>query len=363
MQENDFQTIHQLYAQYQALSCDQHKPLKTSLNARMRIILGIHRHDNQKKMDKQLEKTLTMTWNIAWLRIPFWPDSQPPFLEWLRDQAITHLLVLEAKQENEKALNMLRSRYQKSLYFHIRNQAFIPERTIHFDEHVSIMLEEVFYRAWHYLPHYNPYESTFYTWLLTIAKSMLRKPPAKKDSMVTKSADEEDDYHQDGESWIERQQQEDSLAPDQALALHEMGGWLLQTLCRDGGYPWQVLVTLLYKLNYTPQQIEKHMGPQTLIEILAHVKHGFSQVSIRSTDELEYAFHPLEHSLDLTIDQTLGSGDNPSRKSLSHMLNKKAGELKLSDFFGKRPNKNISDWHARTMIRLAKAVESEDAIT
>jgi len=136
-----------------------------------------------------------------------------------------------------------------------------------------------------------------------------------------------------------------------------LGRIMLEMLFDNCGYPWQTLCSGLMKLDYKPGEIVEKYADKTLGTIFSEFVPEFSQSSFRDEEELLTIMTPLKKSLDQQIDAVILPVDTRTRKRFQSKLNMRCSDMVLREFFGNKPNKNISDWNTRVLMRLRKTLE------
>jgi hypothetical protein len=149
------------------------------------------------------------------------------------------------------------------------------------------------------------------------------------------------------------------LTPDKKAERENLGEIILENLFRVSGYPWQVLVVIMMKLDYKPREIIKVFSEMTLFDFYNEFSSEFIASSFRASDELEKLFEPLKLELNKPLDEVIQARDSRTRKKMNDFLEKTCGTIVLKTFFGNNPNKNISDWNARSIMRLKKELTSQ----
>ncbi len=121
---------------------------------------------------------------------------------------------------------------------------------------------------------------------------------------------------------------------------------ICETLKSDN-YPWQILASILMKLEFTPLEIAERYGNfkmERLYELCIEFL-GF----IKIIDEEEYgkSIQILENKLKNPLRNIIKKGDSGAKMRYESLLDYNIGEMYLKDVFSDSPTKNISDWNFR----------------
>ena len=322
--------------------------LKMSSRARLRVLFGPPRYKALSESDAVLsflaEKALKRD------------KTDEERVKAIVDAFLVHYAYLG----DQNAFTLLREKYE------VASASVVRETLNRYGFHSNLTLsvnetiETLWARIWRGLKNYDLEKGNFYTWIVKIAencvKSKLKEEREKGfDYLEENFLDDEDG----GESRLDTIPDPAGLSPDECVTALFYQEDCFSTLFSECGYPWQLLCTGFRLLEATQKEIVAKYAEMPLDGILTELTVEFHSQSQRSPEEIESSFAELRQALKKPLVEVFPPKEKHYAKNFDTLLNARTGELLLKTFFGEKPEKNVSDWHARAMGRLKKCLSEE----
>jgi len=339
------------------------KTMKIRLKARIRTMMGMSPITRGGGFQKRLDHICDESWKVSWARLYDYTFSENNLSEWLLRNSLDLFIVSADQKEREMVFQLMNGLYLNTL-------TNFAKGIIHryYDDKMALyqksreIAEKTIYKVLLNLDTYNPYKAGFLTWMFNIARNTALTPGKKADESTDYILDREESddeaMEQDKSDYLKSKE----AGPDELYAKAEMGKTVLEILFKASGYPWQILCVGFMKIDYKPGDIVEKFSESTLNEMFRAFKDEFSSSSFRSEADINSLFDPLEAALQMPLSEIILSRDSRTKKALEENLDKACGEVKLCAFFGNSPNKNISDWNARSLTRLRKELKERNLI-
>lgn len=352
----EFKDINVALLAFKHFKKERQDQIRSSIKASVRSIFGVHPETSGKKMDRNLLKVEEEYWNVSWSRFYQYHSGAVEISDWVSEIGTEMYLLSLVAEDQKGSYGLLKNFYNKYLFGYIRSLT----RKIYSDQTLIVqkseeISEKTIFLVLKNIDRYSPYKAGFIAWSYSIARNVLRTPDERAYESTDLTLDYELQSDSDG-GLIDRIASEDQ-PPDEAYAQGELGRIVLETLFDNCGYPWQVLSVGLMKIDYQPSEIVAKFSESTLREIFFDFVEEFSKASFRAEEELMKMMKPLSDSLDQKVSTVISSVDTKTRIKMQARLEEKCSDMALKVFFGKLPNKNISDWNIRVMMRLRKRLE------
>ena len=351
-------TIQEAVSDYKKIKRDFEKTAKIRLKSRIRTMFGVSNMTGGKKFDKKIDFVSNLSWRVSWARFYDYGFASTDYKSWFIKIGLDLFIVHADESEKEVAYSLLSGLYFNSVVNYTRKiiESYYDDRTALVQKSRDIG-EKVVYKVYSNMDKYSPFRSAFITWIYNIAKNTALTPDKKAnentDFVLDKETGTDEEIEQDKQSYMV----DDEPTPDDVYYRDEIGRVTLKTLFEEAGYPWQTIVLGFMNMNYKPHEITEQYADMPLNAIYKQFKKAFFATSYRDKEELEGFLSPLESELGKPLKEVLSPRDSATKKKLADDLETHCGEIKLKRFFGKKPNKNISDWNARSITRLRKELK------
>ena len=361
MEEREsFRVIREGYSGYKNAYLDNQERILIRFKTRARFLLGVNGEEGRKLHERVQDRIKKDLESIGWNRIPEIGNNDESFFHWLSALGLNLTLVYASREGLQSGWKALRIRFEKALF------SFICQKCSELSYEGSIKskaietMEEVFSRAWLGLEKFNPYKGTVFTWLCIIAKNRIFTRPGKTEEQTVvhfDSFDMGDDA--DDSSGMFDIPDNDRRNPEEIAENEAVSDFVLRALFEKTGYPWQALVFFLQKMDYKPQDIVKRFSDFSLSELSDYLFREFRVASFRSDSVIDEYRNLFNQRLSYTVKETLLPKDNQSRKVLRDSLEEPVGNMLLSSFLGLNPEKTVSEWSIKVLIRLQSAAQEE----
>jgi len=349
--ERILQNVKETRTDYLRLKRELSGFLKTRLRARMKLQFDRSEIKSGKDKVKNIARKVDEAWDISWARVVHY-DLEKDFREWLSKIGIEYLLYSLLKTKDKQAGNIFYKRYRTAIKSVIAHSLYGKRGTGYFSQRCEELTLRTFQRFDKYIHNYNPYKSGLYTYLQTIAQNLVRDEKARPENLVGEF--NEQDEEQEGQTYWALSTEP---SPDENEQGYKLEHYILESVIKNGGYPWQKLVVLLSKTLEDREDIVDHGGDK-LKDLAELTRKELYVGSFHSNEEIDASFRYLERELEKSLSDIIPARDHRSRDNLSERLEEKTGDIKLEVFFGKNPRKNLSDWNHRVLKRIRKqAVE------
>jgi len=342
---------------YKSFKNNYEIPVKNNLKTQIRILVGINSVTRGDFFQNSIDAITFENWKVGWARLFDQAVSDKGFIEWLAKIGMELYIISSEKKQREITFKLLNGLYLNILTKYIREiigKYYLDKASL--SQKSREIADETIYKVLTHFDSYNPYKSGLLTWMYTIARNTALTPGKKADENtynVLDNDENEEENDTDKSSFLKSADD----TPDEVYEKEELGKLILEMLFKEAGYPWQVFCVAFMKMDYKPSEIVEKFGQKLLNEVFRLLKDEFYASSFRTSEELDRLFSPLEKKLELPLKVVLSNRDSKTKKTLEDLLEKKCGNIKLEAFFSKNPNKNISDWNARSLIRLKKEAE------
>lgn len=225
------------------------------------------------------------------------------------------------------------------------------------------VFQNAWIKIWKHLHRYDAEKGNFYTWIRKVIENLLKTPASKGENLVDYSLDaseEEDEHGSEARDKIEEIPDTLIQNPEQCALELQFSQRILQVLFTDCGFPWQVLCMGFLTLDFTPKEIVADFSDKPLGQLSLLLKKEYLSQSKREAEELDGCFEPLQQKMCVLLRELFTPADIHYAESFQHISHLFVGEIELRSFFGKSPNKNISDWNARVRMRLKNYFQKDD---
>ncbi len=361
MEEKElFRAIREGFRDYRAAYLDNEERILIRVKTRARFLLSVNTEEDRKlheRVQGRIKKDLE---SIGWNRVPEMENNGESFFQRLSALGLNLTLVYASRDGLQSGWKVFRSRFEKALFSYIYQKCSeLPYDGSKKSRAVEV-LEEVFSKAWLGLDKFNPYKGTVFTWLCIIAKNRVFSRPGKTEEQTAvhfDSFDMNDDS--DDSSGMFDIPDGDQRNPEEIAESEAVSDFVLRALFEKSGYPWQTLVFFLQKMDYKPQDIVKRFSDFSLLELSDTVFREFCAASFRPDSVIEEFRKLFNRRLSCTVKETLLPKDNKSRIVLRDSLEEPVGNVQLSSFLGLNPEKTVSEWSVKVLIRLQSATQEE----
>jgi len=345
--EKILQNVKETRTEYLRLKRELSGFLKTRLRARMKLQFDRSEVSTGKDKVKNIARKADEAWDISWARVVNY-NLEKDFREWLSGIGIEYLLYSLLKKKDKKAGNVFYKRYRTAIKSVIAHSLYGKKGTGYFSQRCEELTLRTFQRFDKYIHNYNPYKSGLYTYLQTIAQNLVRDEKTRPENLVGEF--NEQDEEEEGQTYWALSSEP---SPDESEQDYRMERYILESVLKNGGYPWQKLVVLLSKTMEDREDIVAQ-GGNKLSELAELTKKELYVSSFHSNEEIDASFSYLEEELEKKLSDLIPLRDHRSRDNLSEFLEEKTSDIKLDAFFGKNPRKNLRDWNHRVLKRIRK---------
>jgi len=348
---------------YKSFQSEMENTTKIRLKARIRTLLGMNMFTKEKHFKKTLDHIANENWKITWSRLYDYSFSNRTITELFLKSGLDLFIITANKQEREKAYTVMNGLYLNVLTNYVKGMIckYYEDKMALYQKSKEIA-EKTIYKVMLNLDSYNPYKAGFMTWMFNIARNTALTPGRKTDENTEYVLDREESNDEGIEQDKLEYLKSKDPTPDVNYAKAEMGRVILEILFKTSGYPWQILCVGFMKIDYKPGDIIEKFSESALNEMFIAFKDEFSSSSFRSQKDLNDLFMPLEEIIQKPLNEIILNRDSKTKKALNEILGKTCGDVKLNCFFGNSPNKNISDWNARSLTRLRKELKERNLI-
>lgn len=322
------------------------------IKTRLRFLLRLNLQDQSTLLDSLCKRCQEEIIPIGWSRLPF-SEKDLGFEDWYNQLYLSHVLLQATHSGIEKAWEVIRQRYHRPL-FHWLYQSLIDRSAGQQSrEQAEEWVEIVFQKAWIHLSQFNPHKSAFYTWLMAIAKNLAFTKPSKADQNTTLRFEEIEEDAEDTDG-VDRvfTMETPGKSPEERAEDAMLGEFFLNNLFTNAGYPWQVIAFTYQKLGYPPQEIVEHLAGCDLFTLSDKLFHELTISSLRPSSQIDALKALFERRLQKPLKESLNPKDNATKKAMAHSMDTIVGEIPLEGFLGSHPEKQISEWTSKVLIRL-----------
>ncbi len=329
------------------------------LRTRARFLLRLTSSDQRARLESLCKRCADEILLVGWCRA-IHAAPQKAFEEWYDSLVLNHLLLLAARSRMEKAWELIRERYRRPLFHWLFQSQIEHSSGLHSRDQAQEWAEEVFQKGWINLSQFNPYKSSLYTWLTAIAKNLAFSKPAKMDQQTTLRFESMEEENEDFDG-IDRVASLEipEKTPEQRAEEEAVGSFFLKVVFERVGYPWQVIAFFFQKLVYPPQEIVEHLAGCTLFLLTEKLFHEFAQTSLRPRSQIEGYQKAFEQRLQHPLKDSLNPKDNATRRHMAPSMDMIVGDIPLECFLGSHPEKQVSEWSGKVMVRLRATAREE----
>jgi hypothetical protein len=351
----DYKDIKSVLHAFKDFKAESGRQVRFEIKARIRSLMGVRASTSGKRFDKALKKLEEEYWNVSWSRFYSARSDQPELCEWVCEIGSELYLLRLAREQEKGSYDLLNTFLRDYLFGYVRSlvEMIYTDKTLVVQKSEEVF-EKVIYRVIQNIDRYSPYKAGFVAWTYAITRNILRTPEEKAyestDLILDLKNESDDDV-------LLYRIASDEQSPADVYAENELGILILETLFAFEGYPWQILVEGLMKLGYKPGEIVAKYSEKSLGEIFNEFVAEFSAASFRTDEELSDIFKPLRLSLKPTLDEIVLSTDPRTRKKFKFRLDERCCDIRFKDFFGEKPNKNVSEWDKRIVKKVRKKME------
>ena len=212
---------------------------------------------------------------------------------------------------------------------------------------------------------YDPARGSFYSWLLIWARYVLMRYFEEKrrylDKIIIMS--EIEIKYKNGEidenTYNELTTSTTVWSPRDPQEISEMLEKFYCFLCiafgEKGGYPHQQIAFGYIKLlEWKPQEIVRELSEKSLRKLAKDLENEYVEILKYADEEkVRKCFKPLHQRIEKKLEEVIPTRD---RGIITISLSTIIGDTKLSDYWGNRPEDNLSNWCYRVRQRVIEEI-------
>jgi DNA-directed RNA polymerase specialized sigma24 family protein len=259
-------------------------------------------------------------------------------------------LVKQASQGNKEAYEELHQRYKKTVRGRISSSCFYR------DDAIDDIEQDTWEIVWEKISTYEPEQSSFYTFVCFWANIMLKRYFSKRREVPISTLVPQD-CDVTAQDILENLLSKAKIFPsDELLAKYEQ---FLRLTFSKGGPPHQLISFGFNKLLYGwgPQEIVEKLSPVLLERLTDQLISSYKEESCLADYIVKDCFNPLKQKMSEKVKNVLE--DQVSRDTYAKLLESKAADTVLKDYYGRDPEHNISDWSNKVGKRVARLSASQ----
>ncbi|MEI8348870.1 MAG: hypothetical protein WCI77_01850 [Candidatus Omnitrophota bacterium] len=260
-------------------------------------------------------------------------------------------LISEASKGNKEAYEKLCQKYKQTIKGYISSRCFFR------DDAVAVIEQDTWVAVWEKISTYKSEKASFYTFVCFWADIMVKRYFSKRKEIPI-SALIPEDSEATAQDIMDKLSFATQIFPcEEFLAKCEQ---FLKLTFSKGGPPHQLISFGFNKLlrGWGPQEIVEKLSPVLLEKLAGQLILSYQEESCLADYIVEDCFSPLKGKLVEKVKDVLK--DQISRDTYVQLLEKKAAETFLENYYGKDPEHNISDWSNKVSKRVARLLQTRD---